>query len=58
MSRPPLPITAVNSPSKSKLSESFGRIISPSWPTSVSVSRRNMLGCFGISRPVSLACER
>ena len=29
MWRPPLPITMVNSPSKSKLSESFGRIISP-----------------------------
>ena len=38
MSRPPLPITAVNSPSKSKLCDSRGRIISPSWPTSVSVN--------------------
>ena len=35
-----------------------GRIISPSWPTSVSVKRTNMLGCFGSSRPVSAAWDR
>ena len=50
--------TTVSSPSKSKLSESFGRIISPSWPTNVSVKRMNMLGCLGSSRPTSAACER
>ena len=36
----------------------LGRIISPSWPTRVSVKRMNMLGCFGNSRPISAACER
>ncbi len=52
-----LPTTMVNSPSKSKLSESLGRIISLSWPTSVSVKRMNMLGCFGSSRPTSAAWD-
>ena len=39
-------------------SYTVGRIIAPPCPTSVLVRRMDMLGCLGISRPVSLACDR
>src|SRR5262249_35735034 len=48
-------MTIASSPSKSKLCDTEGRIISPSGPVSVLASRMKKLRCFGHSRPVLAA---